>query len=116
MTWTPASHHIHITYADRVNRATAAYRWQTQVSYHGDGEAPDAVDVLDAVLPGDETLDVDVKLVPKGLDCLVVLLIPAKTARTMCALMHVCLCTSLCDNSRLSAHLDEECLGCLSTL
>lgn len=58
------------------------------MSYHGDGEAPDAVDILDAVLPGDETLDVDVELVPKGLDGLVVLLIP-DTQQGQC--VHSCL-------------------------
>ena len=35
-------------------------------------------DVLDTVLPGHETLDVDVELVPHGQDGLVILLIPGE--------------------------------------
>lgn len=46
-------------------------------TYHGDGERVDAFDVQDAVLPGDETLHVDVQLVPDGQDGLVVLLVPS---------------------------------------
>lgn len=57
------------------------YRKQMQMSYHGDGEAPNVVDVLDAVLPGDKTLDVDVELIPQGLDRLIVLLIPVSQQR-----------------------------------
>lgn len=45
-------------------------------TYHGDGERVDAFDVQDAVLPGDETLHIDVQLVPDGQDGLVVLLVP----------------------------------------
>lgn len=46
-------------------------------TYHGDGERVDAFDVQQAVLPGDETLHVDVQLVPDGQDGLVVLLVPS---------------------------------------
>lgn len=46
-------------------------------TYHGDGERVDAFDIQDAVLPGDETLHIDVQLIPDGQDGLVVLLVPA---------------------------------------
>ena len=45
---------------------------------HGESEGVDVGDVLDTVLPGHETLDVDVELVPHGQDGLVILLIPGE--------------------------------------
>lgn len=47
------------------------------ITYHGDGECVDAFDIQNAVLPGDETLHIDVQLVPDGQDGLVVLLVPS---------------------------------------
>lgn len=44
--------------------------------YHGHCEGVDAFDIQEAVLPGDEALNVDVQLVPDGQDGLVVLLVP----------------------------------------
>lgn len=44
--------------------------------YHGDGEGVDASDILEAELPGDETLHVDVQLVPYLKDGIVILLVP----------------------------------------
>lgn len=55
---------------------TAEANFQDLVGpYHGDGEGVDALDIHDAVLPGDETLDVDIKLAPDWQDCFVVLLV-----------------------------------------
>lgn len=51
-------------------------------TYHGDGERLDAFDIQDAVLPGDDTLHVDVQLVPDGQDGLVVLLVPVGGGRS----------------------------------
>lgn len=34
------------------------------ITYHGDGERVDVSDVQETVLPGDETLYVDVQLIP----------------------------------------------------
>lgn len=47
-------------------------------AYHGDGEGVDVIDVFETVLPRDETLDVDVDLVPKAHDGLIILLIPTE--------------------------------------
>ena len=59
-------------------------------SYHGDGERVDACDVLDTVLPGDETFDVDVELVPHRQDGLIVLFIPDGPHNTDMDLVCVC--------------------------
>lgn len=48
--------------------------------YHGDGEGVDALDIQETVLPGDEALNVDVKLVPDGQDGVVVLLVSLDNA------------------------------------
>lgn len=48
------------------------------VTYHAESERVDVIDVFEAVLPWDETLDVDVELVPDGHDGIVILLIPRK--------------------------------------
>lgn len=44
--------------------------------YHGDCEGVDAPDVLETELPGDETLYVDVQLVPYLKDGLIILFVP----------------------------------------
>ena len=46
------------------------------ISYHADSEGVDVIHVLEAVLPRDETLDVDVELIPDSHDGLIILLIP----------------------------------------
>lgn len=51
------------------------------VCYHGDSERVDVFDVQHTVLPGDETLHVDVQLIPDGQDRLKVLLIPLNKKR-----------------------------------
>lgn len=45
------------------------------ITYHGDGERVDAFDIQKAVVPGDETLHVDVQLVPERHDGLIALLV-----------------------------------------
>jgi len=44
-------------------------------SYHTESEGVDVIEVFDAILPGDEALDVDVDLITKPHDGLIVLLI-----------------------------------------
>lgn len=46
------------------------------MSYHADSEGVDVIDVFEAILPWDETLDVDVELVPDAHDSIIILLIP----------------------------------------
>lgn len=46
------------------------------IIYHAYGERVDAFDVQETVLPGNETLHVDVQLVPDRQDGLIVLLVP----------------------------------------
>lgn len=46
------------------------------IRYHGERERVDVVDVLEAVLPRDEALDVNVQLIPDSQDGLIILLIP----------------------------------------
>lgn len=46
------------------------------ISYHLESEGVDVIDVFDAILPWDETLDVDVELVPDAHDSFIILLIP----------------------------------------
>lgn len=41
-----------------------------------ESEGVDVIDVFDAILPWDETLDVDVELVPDAHDSFIILLIP----------------------------------------
>lgn len=48
------------------------------ISYHFESEGVDIVDVFDAVLPRDETFDVDVKLIPDTHDGFIILLIPTE--------------------------------------
>lgn len=45
-------------------------------SNHGNCEGVDVIDVFETVLPWDETLDVDVELIPDGHDGFIILLIP----------------------------------------
>lgn len=52
------------------------------LSHHAEGEGVDVIDVLDTVLPRDETLDVDVELVPDVHDGLVILLVPVEEHKT----------------------------------
>lgn len=47
-----------------------------EISYHTESERVDVIDVFKAILPGHETLDVDVELIPDAHDGLIVLLIP----------------------------------------
>lgn len=44
-------------------------------SYHTDGEGVDVIDVSEAILPGDETLDVYVELIPNAHNGIIILLI-----------------------------------------
>lgn len=46
------------------------------MSYHADGERVDVIHVLQAILPGNETLNVDVQLIPDAHDSIIILLIP----------------------------------------
>lgn len=49
-----------------------------QPTYHAESERVDVIDVLEAVLPRDEALDVDVELVPDVHDGLIILLVPVE--------------------------------------
>lgn len=52
------------------------------ITYHGHGEGVDCSHIHEAVLPGDETLNVDVQLTPDGQDGLVVLLVSLENTGT----------------------------------
>lgn len=52
------------------------------------------LNVLHAVLPGNQTLDVDVQLTPDGHDGFIVLLIPVRQSENQCISVH---CQLLCD-------------------
>lgn len=52
------------------------YKIKRFIPDHGYGEGVDVMDVSQAVLPGDETLNVDVQLVPDGQDGFIILLVP----------------------------------------
>lgn len=47
-------------------------------TYHAESECVDVIDVLEAVLPRHEALDVDVELVPDVHDGLIILVIPVE--------------------------------------
>ena len=46
--------------------------------YHRQSEGVDLVDVFNTVLPGDETLNIDVQLVPDAHDGLIILVVPER--------------------------------------
>lgn len=48
------------------------------ISYHAKREGVDVTDVFAAILPRDETPDVDVELVPDAHDGFIILLIPGE--------------------------------------
>lgn len=48
------------------------------IFYHAESEGVDVIDVFEAILPRDETLDVDVELVPDAHDSFIILLIPGE--------------------------------------
>lgn len=51
------------------------------VSYHADSERVNVIDVFEAILPRDETLDVDVELIPDAHDGFIILLIPREQSK-----------------------------------
>lgn len=56
------------------------------ISYHVESEGVDEIDVFEAILPRDETLDVDVELIPDAHDGVIILLIPGEQHKPLITL------------------------------
>lgn len=56
------------------------------MSYHAESEGVDVIDVFEAILPRDETLDVDVELIPDAHDGFIILLIPRERHKPLITL------------------------------